>query len=102
MFLIALLNVPLTSNFLTGNYWSELKKQLLDDHNVDIQSNSFIRGVYNLNIERFRKSIYGPLHEEDPTAYRMKEIEHLEELVSNEREHVRMSIDHIAKGRMNR
>ena len=79
---------------------SELKKQLLDDHNVDIQSNSFIRGVYNLNIERFRKSIYGPLHEEDPTAYRMKEIEHLEELVSNEREHVRMSIDHIAKGRM--
>ena len=78
---------------------SELKDQLLNDYNVNIESNSFIRGVYNLSIERFRDGIYGPLREEDPTAYRQKEIEYLEKLVSDEREHTRMSIGHIAKAR---
>ncbi len=79
---------------------SDLKRQLRDDHDIDILRNSFIRGVYNLDMKRFRDSIYSPLREEDPAAYRMKEIEHLEKLVSDEREHVRMSIDHIAKGRI--
>ena len=79
---------------------SEIKTQLLNDHNVDIESNLFIRGVYNLDIERFRDSIYGPLREEDPSTYRVKEIEHLENLVSNRQEHTRKSIEHIAKARM--
>ena len=79
---------------------SELKRQLRDDHGVDILRNSFIRGVYNVAIERFRESIYSPLREEDPSAYRLKEIDYLESLVSDEREHVRMSVEHMAKGRM--
>ena len=79
---------------------SEIKSQLLNDHDVDIESNLFIRGVYNLDIERFRDSIYGPLREADPTAYQIKEIEHLENLVSNRQEHTRKSIEHIAKARM--
>lgn len=79
---------------------SEIKAQLLNDYNVDIGSNSFIRGVYNLDIERFRDGIYGPLREEEPTTYRIKEIEHLETLVSDRQEHTRRSIEHIAKARM--
>ena len=78
---------------------SELKIQLLQLHNVDIESNSFIRGAYNLDIKRFRDGVYGPLRKEDPTEYRKKEIEYLEKLVSDERKHTRMSIEHIAKAR---
>ena len=99
------LYIDLGSNVALGQdlgsfIMSKIKAQLLNDYNVDIGSNSFIRGVYNLDIERFRDGIYGPLREEDPTTYRIKEIEHLEKLVSDRQEHTRRSIEHIAKARM--
>jgi len=39
----------------------EIGRQLLDDHSVDIESRSFVLGVYHKNLERFRSGIYGSL-----------------------------------------
>ena len=76
---------------------SEIKHRLLNEYELDIEKNSFIRGVYNLDVKRFREGIYGPLQDSDPSAYQHKEIEYLENFVLDGREHVRRSVEHIAK-----
>ena len=79
---------------------SELSLQLRNSYDVDIGSDSFVRGVYNLDVTHFREGIFGPLRDTDPSTFQLKEIEYLETLVSDEREHLRRSIEHIAKARM--
>lgn len=78
---------------------SEIQKQLLHDYEVDIASSSFVRGVYNLDLARFREGIYAPLASADPPEYQTREIAFLEDLVCDKREHLRRSIGHIVRGR---
>src|SRR5690606_16703128 len=55
--------------------------------------------VHNLELERFRESIYGELYETDLHRYKKKEIELLENLIEKRDRHLQKSIDHIAKAR---
>ncbi|WP_374473849.1 AAA family ATPase [Arenimonas sp.] len=76
----------------------EIIRQLREQAGVDIFERQFVRGVYNQRLEDFSRGIYGDLKEADPTAYRVKEVDFLEKLISQEDEHVRLSLEHIFKG----
>ena len=78
------------------NYLSEeIERQLAQEHDIDIRENGFVRGVYHGELRRFEKSIYGPLKESDPSLFRSREIERLEELTADRETHLTESLRHI-------
>ncbi len=77
----------------------EITKQLREDHQVDIEERNFVRGVYHGQLVRFSKSIYGDLRESDPTFFKQKEIEFLEQKLNNREEFLKSALEHISRGR---
>jgi hypothetical protein len=77
-----------------------LAEQLLEDHDIDVMDRAFVKGVYNKELERFRKSVWGSYAKDgDEELYRRKEAERLEELIASEESHLRRSIEHLVKAR---
>ena len=79
----------------------EIGEQLRNDYGVDVHERQFVRGVYNLDLERFRKGIYSDIRETDPEAFALKEIEFLSQLIGRRGEHLRRAIEHLSKARRN-
>lgn len=77
----------------------EVARQLREDHDIDIQERDFIRGVYHADLQRFNKGLYAPLREENLGLFREKEIQFLEEKLSNNEQHLKHSLEHVSKGR---
>jgi hypothetical protein len=73
--------------------------QLASDHNIDIEENGFVRGVYHGELGRFSKGIYGQFVESNPEFYLQKEIEFLENKLADRAAHLRSSLEHISKAR---
>ena len=76
-----------------------LSDQLLESYDVDVMERSFVKGVYNRELERFRKSVWGSYTETDEDLYRRKEAERLDELIASEESHLRRSVEHLVKAR---
>ena len=77
----------------------QLIPQLLGDYSIDIDEESFIRGVYNGDLNKFRNGIYKPYFESKDTKAIEKEIEFLEHKIKNRPEHIKQSLIHISKAR---
>ena len=77
----------------------EIARQLRGKYAIDIAERNFIRGVYNLDVKRFKAGLYADLRKSEPEVYRQKEIEHLETRVRRADEHLRRALEHIVKGR---
>ncbi|HEY4941501.1 MAG TPA: hypothetical protein VII56_08735 [Rhizomicrobium sp.] len=76
---------------------NEIESQLYERYKVDVNEKGFVRSIYNLEVKRFRKSIFSsraPKNEE-PTGT----TEFLQTLVRNRSEHLRKAVAHISKGR---
>jgi GTPase SAR1 family protein len=78
---------------------NEIKRQLFDDQDIDVGSDSFIRGVYHGRLEQFANSLYGPFRESDPTEYARQELRFLADLIADTDEHLRQSLEHITRAR---
>ncbi|WP_141233617.1 hypothetical protein [Lysobacter antibioticus] len=82
-----------------GSYVAhEIVRQIRVNTGLDVYEDSFVRGVYNRRLEDFSRGIFGALKKIDSTAYLIKEIEFLSELVSNRDEHLKEVLSHISKG----
>jgi len=77
----------------------DITRQLLEDHNVDIQDDSFVRAVYHGDLIRFEKGIHGRLKELNPEKFLESQIAMLSDLCSNSVQHLQKSIEHLSKGR---
>lgn len=77
----------------------EIVRQLREDYDVDVNDRNFVRGVYDLDLDRFGKSIYADLRDIDPAAFKMQEINFLLQKVSSKEEHLKNALHHISKGR---
>ena len=77
----------------------EISKQLRVRHNVDIADRRFVYGVYNVDLSRFEKGIYGRLKGTNPEEYERKRISFLEEKLATGHEHLGQCLEHIQKGR---
>ncbi|HUU95574.1 MAG TPA: hypothetical protein VM487_07530 [Phycisphaerae bacterium] len=78
---------------------SELSRQLLEEHAVDVHEAPFVRGVYHRELERFKRGIYGDLRATDKTQYDAEERRYLTSLLENTDEHLRRSLEHLQKER---
>ncbi|MFA5865335.1 MAG: hypothetical protein WC975_11690 [Phycisphaerae bacterium] len=87
------------SNDLKSFVPEEICRQLRDNYNIDIDEYNLIRGIYNVDIERFSKGLYHNLKESNLSLYQQKEVDFLEEKVGNREQHLKRALEHIVKGR---
>jgi hypothetical protein len=76
----------------------EIARQLREEHGIEIEERNFVRGVYNIELQRFRKGIYADLFETNPSLFREKEIEYLENKVADRAQHLRNIVLFLSKG----
>lgn len=69
------------------------------DQGIDINEGTFVRSVYNRELNGFKRGIYGELKESDPSSYRSREIEMLATHISESYEHVRRSLVYLQSSR---
>ena len=81
--------------FLIG----DIERQLLEDHQVDLFEDHFVRGVYHGEMVRFERGIYGRLRESAPDRYLNEQIKVLQTLTAAKTQHLQRSIQHLSKGR---
>lgn len=93
---------PSLAKDLSSYVITEFNRQLREKYQIDIEEKNFIRGVYNLDLQRFRKGIYCDLLETDISKFQSKEIEYLEKLITNEEGHLKSSLNHIVFGHKKR
>lgn len=77
----------------------EIERQLIDNYSVDVQEHNFVRGVYDLEVKRFRSSFKAAIYKKNKEKLDEQLMAHLDELVSNKPEHLRRSIQHVARAR---
>jgi GTPase SAR1 family protein len=73
----------------------EAERQLLANYDVDISERRFVEAIYNAELNRFDKGIYGELKDFDPTSYRRERLAHLARLVQNREVHLLTALTHI-------
>ncbi len=86
---------PALSADLSSYIANRMREQLLNSYGIDVQEASFVRSVYNRELNRFRKSIEGELESTDPASYQRREREMLLRIVEDESEHLRRSLEHV-------
>lgn len=80
------------SDALGAGTIGKIKQLLLDEYQIDIDEDEFVRSVYTDELQRLKTSIYKSLSAEE---YSKKELERLETCIKNVAEHVKRSIDYI-------
>lgn len=77
----------------------EITRQLRTKYDIDTEDRNFVRGVYNLELQRFARSVYAELKDSDPAAYQKREIEFLIQLISKREDHLCAVLNHVVRGR---
>src|SRR5690606_30039353 len=70
---------------------------LEQEYSIDIDEDSFVRGTYHGEIQRFRNGIHKRLYQTNSALAEEKEIEFISRLVENKPEHIRKSLEHLSK-----
>ena len=78
---------------------SEIERQLYAKYGVDVYEDGFVRGVYDLDIKRFRRSFRVASLKDNDEATEVEINKFLYETVANKPEHLRRSVEHLASGR---
>jgi len=76
----------------------EIARQLREDYRIAVDERNFVRSVYNLEIQRFRRSIYSDLEATDKVAFRQREIAFLESKLQKREQHTKHALQHICRG----
>jgi predicted type IV restriction endonuclease len=86
---------PALNSQLRAHIVEAVNDQLDRTYGIDIEDNGFVRGVYNRELNRFKKGIYGSLAKSDPAEFVRQEIAELARLVSDRGKHVERSLQHL-------
>jgi hypothetical protein len=71
--------------------------QLRDHYDVDVESDKFVRGVYEHDLKSFETSVASRLAKSNPDLYLEKEIGLLERKLEKRDQHLQASLRHITK-----
>lgn len=89
---------PALANDLRPFVVREIIRQVFDTYGVDIYERNFVRAVYHGELSRFARGVNADLKQSQPELFRMKEIEHLQQLTSMTEQHLKASLTHAVKG----
>lgn len=91
---------PALRTDIEGYVVDVIERELRLTFGVDILEDSFVRGVYHGEIQRFRQGIWKGLIESDPSAFQQRELEYLQSLLNIRESHLKASLDHLNQGRL--
>lgn len=77
----------------------DIERQLLSKYQVDVENGDFVRGVYDLEVKRFRSSIYGKAYKKDKKRYDEQVLIMLANKLEDRPTHLKYCLEHIAKAR---
>ena len=77
----------------------EIERQLYSKYGVDIYEHNFVRGVYDLEVKRFRSSFKGIVYKSNKAKLDAEMTARIDNLINNKSEHLRRSVEHVALGR---
>ena len=77
----------------------EITRQLYEHYSLDIYEGNFVQGVYNIELQKFERGIYGTLRGSNPREYELKKIAHLESKIAHTQDHIKQCLEHVHKGR---
>ncbi|MCA9484012.1 MAG: hypothetical protein KC553_09780 [Nitrospina sp.] len=77
---------------------AEIRNQLLDVYNIDVNKADFVRGIYNLDLLQFDNSLDGELKTSRPELYEERKRAFLDKKIQDPVGHIKKSIEHISKG----
>jgi len=89
---------PAIVNELENFTAKEIKHQLLDSYNIDIDEHDFVFRVLRDEVKKFEKGIYKKIRETTPDTYDLKLISFVEEKTQDKDRYLQMSLEHISKG----
>lgn len=75
---------------------NEIENQLFERYGIDIHEDSFIRGVYASEIQRFAQSKWKRIKDSDPAEYNRKLLEMLDTKECLIDQHLKLSVKHIS------
>jgi hypothetical protein len=83
-----------------GRYvYDEIDRQLLEHYGIDLTADSFVRGVLNLQLDRFSKSATGQAYKDDRVGYKTHEIRFIEECQRDRHNYLTCVFRHLRLGR---
>jgi hypothetical protein len=74
----------------------EIERQLFGKYGVDIYEHNFVRGVYDLEIKRFRSSFKAVVYKSNKAKLDAEMMSRIDELINDKPEHLRRSVEHVA------
>ena len=77
----------------------EITRQLRDDHDIDIEEELFLRGVYHSDLQNFERGPWGSVRHSDEATFLRQRAEFLIEKVQDTHTHLRRCFEHIVRGR---
>jgi predicted type IV restriction endonuclease len=77
----------------------EIERQLFAKYDVDIYEHNFVRGVYDLEVKRFRSSFKAVVYKSNKAKLDDQMAARMDELTGNKPEHLRRSLEHVARAR---
>lgn len=77
---------------------NDIVRQLREDHDIDVERDSFVRGVYHLELQRFAQGIHGRLANDAPSRFVEKEVEFLAAKCKDRSAFLQDVIRHLVKG----
>jgi predicted type IV restriction endonuclease len=77
----------------------ELERQLYAKYQVDIYEHNFVRAVYDLEVKRFRSSFKAIFYKSNRAKLDDQMAARIDELINDKSEHLRRSLQHVARGR---
>ena len=89
---------PALASDLRAYVVEEIVRQLREGYGVDVYERNFVRGVYHGELLRFARGINADLKASQPEVFRLKEIEHLEQLIAATEEHLKACLTHAVRG----
>ncbi len=93
------LKEPALSSDLSTFVQLRCENQLRHDYDIDLEDNKFVRDVYRGELIRFSRGVHGGYKDSNPALYLEKEINFLEEKISNRAAHLKASLEQIVKAR---
>lgn len=83
---------PALPDDLESQVARRLTQRLKDGYGIDVDSNDFVRAVYNKEVNDFKRSIYA---QGDEAETRLAEVQMLIGHMSDRSEHLRRSLEHV-------
>jgi hypothetical protein len=93
------LKEPALASDLSNFVQLRCEAQLRDDYGIDLEDNKFVRDVYRGELIRFSRGVHGAYKESNPSLYLEREINFLQEKISNRAAHLKASLEQIVKAR---